>query len=504
MSEIHLWLCDVKNGEQLSQPLLDIPFTGVRIGLDSKFINLHFRAADKALYCGATATYATLLTAFQHALVDAKLTGFTAALGFQFTGYAKFGQYKYTEGHTIKIVAPSGEFSTSKVQWIIPDALTKPATVLILATDANSTGSTSTTVGETEAAIDEKAGSTTDSSTTNPGATPNEGNGGAPSDGGSGITIGSGEFTSSFIIRGLGQDLDSISASLNDLYNYAKGTSTTDPNTGVTTTTPDKVTSGTLDDILAMAAQFASYTAMLASVSALIIQAASVLFQSVNVVTSLMQSCAISKLLSLADLQVFKDMLKAIGLLETGAFMQGIRSAVNWVSNQVANLGNIIKNITTVATEAVQKAIDKIVEAVKTVRSMIAEMITKAQAMVQKFLDQVNALLSKMFSFLNQMGFMSGLLNCARAFLAGFGLASVVISKINPTAGATLRSATEARADLDSGAVTTDQQASYTAQKLDEQMNVTGTINDSSVVFAQALADINSMESTPFIPPLAA
>lgn len=97
---LSLRLMDVKNADPAfdgtSNPLTENYFDGFTFAYipdgstTHQYIRLQFRAADAALYNGDTATYATLLTAFQNALADWETNNPTLAGKFNFTLGAPF------------------------------------------------------------------------------------------------------------------------------------------------------------------------------------------------------------------------------------------------------------------------------------------------------------------------------------------------------------------------------------------------------------------------------
>ncbi|MBQ7606859.1 MAG: AIDA repeat-containing protein [Desulfovibrionaceae bacterium] len=117
-SSIALEIMDVKNAQENGQPLRNQPFDSISFtysGTNSS-ITLQFREADKSLYTGSSATYSTLLTAFQHALEDYEndnpaMAGiFTVSLGSSFSAVATTGRetYKSDMGSYIVINCNSG------------------------------------------------------------------------------------------------------------------------------------------------------------------------------------------------------------------------------------------------------------------------------------------------------------------------------------------------------------------------------------------------------------
>lgn len=115
-----LQLMDVKNADQIDQPLTEQPFDKFTFNyaLSGNNINvtLTFRAADKALYTGATATYDTLLTAFQNAITDYEAANpsfkgiFSAELGANFSASSSVGGVPYNSdmGKEILIKSTGG------------------------------------------------------------------------------------------------------------------------------------------------------------------------------------------------------------------------------------------------------------------------------------------------------------------------------------------------------------------------------------------------------------
>lgn len=120
---LDLRLMDVKNAQGSSQPLADQPFDKFTFehvdGAVTTSVSLVFRDTDKGKYSGPTATYATLLEAFEHALADFEashpaLAGvFSVSLGAGFTGTASDGIITYTSnlGRIINLKSNHGSIN---------------------------------------------------------------------------------------------------------------------------------------------------------------------------------------------------------------------------------------------------------------------------------------------------------------------------------------------------------------------------------------------------------
>ncbi|MBR4604851.1 MAG: hypothetical protein IKO41_01290 [Lachnospiraceae bacterium] len=119
---LKLMLEDVRNADQYNQPLAKQPFNAFTFnytpsdGGATQAVKLVFPAADKADYTGKTATYNSLLKAFQDALAvyeadHPSMAGkFSIALGDSFPATAKVGSDTYTSdmGKLILIDSNSG------------------------------------------------------------------------------------------------------------------------------------------------------------------------------------------------------------------------------------------------------------------------------------------------------------------------------------------------------------------------------------------------------------
>ena len=123
---LNLQLMDVKNAQLSNDPLKENPFDKFTFEHDNGTatagtVTLTFRADDKALYSGADATYATLLTAFQNALADYEAANptmagiFSVALGAGFTGTTMVGGTTYTSnvGQNVVITSNNGAINAS-------------------------------------------------------------------------------------------------------------------------------------------------------------------------------------------------------------------------------------------------------------------------------------------------------------------------------------------------------------------------------------------------------
>ncbi len=91
---LSMQILDVDDAQANGQPLLDNPITGLNIVFKPNYrddvtqtLSLEFREEDAALYKGASATYETLKTAFEHALSDLPEFAdlFSVSLGGSFT-----------------------------------------------------------------------------------------------------------------------------------------------------------------------------------------------------------------------------------------------------------------------------------------------------------------------------------------------------------------------------------------------------------------------------------
>lgn len=94
---LNVQVMDVKNAQINSDPLTENPFDSFKFNNDGTLVTLTFRAADKALFSGPTATYDTLLQAFQHALEDYEAANpsmaglFSITKGSSFSGTSTVG-----------------------------------------------------------------------------------------------------------------------------------------------------------------------------------------------------------------------------------------------------------------------------------------------------------------------------------------------------------------------------------------------------------------------------
>lgn len=119
---LQLQLMDVKNAQLNNQPLKEQPFNKFSFEYSPssgvpETVSLVFRDADKALYTGPTATYATLLQAFKNAIADlpAKYAGvFTAKLAGNFFAETVVAGTHYADtGSILHIDSSDGAVSVS-------------------------------------------------------------------------------------------------------------------------------------------------------------------------------------------------------------------------------------------------------------------------------------------------------------------------------------------------------------------------------------------------------
>ena len=122
-SGILVELMDVKNAQERGTPLLEQPFDSFTFYSSQikKNVTLQFRSEDAPLYSGNNATYATLSTAFKHALVDYEADNpsmkgvFSVSLGDNFTANSQIGNVQYqAQGRYIEITSSNGTISTDK------------------------------------------------------------------------------------------------------------------------------------------------------------------------------------------------------------------------------------------------------------------------------------------------------------------------------------------------------------------------------------------------------
>ncbi|MCR5814001.1 MAG: hypothetical protein K6G15_05880 [Desulfovibrio sp.] len=124
---LQIELMDVKNAQNNANPLTEQPFDMFKFWYsgddDGDLETFAFRAEDKALYTGSSATYATLLTAFEHALADYEsahpsMKGkFSVELGAQYDAVAKVGNQNYASdmGQYIVIKSVDGVIDADPV-----------------------------------------------------------------------------------------------------------------------------------------------------------------------------------------------------------------------------------------------------------------------------------------------------------------------------------------------------------------------------------------------------
>lgn len=116
-----LKLIDVKNAQNHSQPLTEQPFNNFTFSYSGSddLITFQFRSADASLYTGTSATYSTLLTAFQHALADYEAANpsmagkFTVELGDQYPSRAIVGGDEYSSDMGTYVIIRSSDGSIS-------------------------------------------------------------------------------------------------------------------------------------------------------------------------------------------------------------------------------------------------------------------------------------------------------------------------------------------------------------------------------------------------------
>ncbi len=115
-SVLAIQIMDVASAQYANQPLTDSPFNGFNLvykadgATESVNIPLLFRGEDASLYQGASATYATLATACEHALEDLPVAYkglFSVSLGASFT--SSIDEFSSSIGREIHIAADSGE-----------------------------------------------------------------------------------------------------------------------------------------------------------------------------------------------------------------------------------------------------------------------------------------------------------------------------------------------------------------------------------------------------------